>query len=193
MQLLKRNGSLVSVDDIKLTTYIKALCQYEPVLTHVEVDKVLQGCIQSFGTEVRTAEVPHVIAEVSAAMTTEHHHYSKLAGRCIVEALHKETPEKFTEFVRTLRHLFNSEFLDIVDVLGSQLDALIINYRDFQYDIFAIKTLERSYLLKHNSKIQERPQYMLMRVAVAIALGQLNAEAPTLDICLLYTSPSPRD
>ena len=89
MQLLKRNGSLVSVDDIKLTTYIKALCQYEPVLTHVDVDKVLEGCKDSFGTEVRTADVPHVIAEVSAALTTEHHHYSKLAGRCIVEALHR--------------------------------------------------------------------------------------------------------
>ena len=119
MQLLKRNGSLVSVDDIKLTAYIIALCQYEPLLTHVDVSKVLQGCKESFGTEVRTAEVPNVIAEVSAALTTEHHHYSKLAGRCIVEALHKETPQKFTEFVKLLGNLFNSEFLDIVNVLGS--------------------------------------------------------------------------
>ena len=182
MQLLKRNGSLVSVDDVKLTAYIKALCQYEPVLTHVNVNKVLQGCIQSFGTEVRTADVPHVIAEVSAALTTEHHHYSKLAGRCIVEALHKETKPKFTEFVGLLSNLFNAEFLDIVSVLNGQLDSLIVSDRDFQYDIFAIKTLQRSYLLKHEGKVVERPQYMLMRVSIAIALGQMNAEEKVLDI-----------
>lgn len=182
MQVEKRNGDIVSVDSIKLTTYINALCQYEPVLNHVNIDKVMEGCIQSFGTEVRTSEVPHVIAEVAAALTTEHHHYSKLAGRCIVEALHKETPKKFTEFVSQLGHLFNPEFLDIIEHLGPQLDALICAERDYQYDIFAIKTLERSYLLKKAGKILERPQYMLMRVSITIALGQLKADVASLDI-----------
>jgi len=181
MQVEKRNGDLVSVDDIKLTAYIKALSIYEPDLNHVNVEKVLQGCKDSFGTEVRTAEVPHVIAEVAAGMTTVHHHYSKLAGRCIVEALHKETPNTFTGFIYELSALFNSDFLNVVECLSPQLDDMIVNERDFQYDIFAIKTLERSYLLKKDNKIRERPQYMLMRVSIAIALGQLNGTDNTLD------------
>jgi len=171
MQLEKRNGDFVTASQANITSYIKNLVEYEPKLNHIDSKKLTQTVFNSLGLNMTTADIPGLIAELAAGRTTEHHQYSKLAGRACVQCLHKETPATFTESIRINASLFNESFLKCVEVLGDILDSIIVSERDYNYDIFAIKTLERSYLLKHEGKIIERPQYMLLRVSIAIALG----------------------
>ena len=173
MHLVKRNGDSVMAAEANITSYIKKLIEYEPKLNHIDSKKLAQTVFTSLGGNMSTSDVPGLIAELSAGLTTEHHHYSKLAGRACVQHLHRETPSLFSESVNINRNIFSKKFLECVDSINSNgfLDNLIVHVRDYQYDIFAIKTLERSYLLKHNDKIVERPQYMLLRVAIAISLG----------------------
>ena len=173
MKVKKRNGELANLDSVKIANYITQLVNINPILTHVNVEKLTEQVNNSFATQLQTSDIPGLIAECSAALTTEHHHYSKLAGRACIECLHKETPKTFSESVELNKDLFSKEFTTCVKMLNSSgfLDSLVKSERDYQYDIFAIKTLERSYLLKHNNKIVETPQYMLMRVSVAIGLG----------------------
>ena len=171
MQLEKRNGDFVTASQANITSYIKNLVEYEPKLNHIDSKKLTQTVFNSLGLNMTTSDIPGLIAELAAGRTTEHHQYSKLAGRACVQRLHKETPATFTESIRINASLFNENFLKCVEALGNILDGIIVSERDYNYDIFAIKTLERSYLLKHEGKIVERPQYMLLRVAVAIALG----------------------
>jgi ribonucleoside-diphosphate reductase alpha chain len=172
MQVEKRSGELVSIDNAKIRNYITHLVSISPELNHVNVAKLTEHVENSFALQLQTSAIPGLIAECSAALTTEHHHYSKLAGRACVECLHKETPKTFSESIGINEGLFNQEFVECVRVLDGFIDNMIVSQRDYQYDIFAIKTLERSYLLKHNNKIVETPQYMIMRVAVAVAIGQ---------------------
>jgi len=171
MQLEKRNGDFVTASQANITSYIKNLVEYEPKLNHIDSKKLTQTVFNSLGLNMTTADIPGLIAELAAGRTTEHHQYSKLAGRACVQCLHKETPPTFTESIRINASLFNENFLKCVEALGNILDSIIVSERDYNYDIFAIKTLERSYLLKHEGKIIERPQYMLLRVSIAIALG----------------------
>jgi len=174
MQVKKRNGELANLDNVKFRNYITQLVHITPVLNHVNVEKLVEQVGNSFASQLQTSAIPGLIAECSAARTTEHHHYSKLAGRACVECLHKETPNTFSESIEINANLFNEVFLDCVRVLNVNgfIDNMIVSQRDYQYDIFAVKTLERSYLLKHDSKIVETPQYMIMRVAIAVGLGQ---------------------
>lgn len=174
MQLEKRNGDFVTASQANITSYIKNLAEYEPKINHIDSKKLAQTVYNSLGLNMTTADIPELIAELAAGRTTEHHQYSKLAGRACVQRLHKETPATFTESIRINTSLFSENFLNCVSTIGNLLDGIIVTERDYQYDIFAIKTLERSYLLKHDGKIVERPQYMILRVAIAIALGYNN-------------------
>lgn len=180
MQVKKRNGELANLDDVKIINYITQLVNITPVLNHVNVEKLTEQVANSFASQLQTSAIPGLIAECSAALTTEHHHYSKLAGRACVECLHKETPNTFSESIDINSDLFNQAFIDCVRLLNANgfIDNMVVPQRDYQYDIFAVKTLERSYLLKHNNKIVERPQYMIMRVAIAVALGQRDEGQP---------------
>jgi len=180
MQVKKRNGELANLDDVKIRNYITQLVNINPILNHVNVEKLTEQVGNSFASQLQTSAIPGLIAECSAALTTEHHHYSKLAGRACVECLHKETPNTFSESIDINSDLFNQAFIDCVRLLNANgfIDNMVVPQRDYQYDIFAVKTLERSYLLKHNNKIVERPQYMIMRVAIAVALGQREEGQP---------------
>ena len=168
MRILKRNGTLEDVNETKITSYLTILKNKEPKLKFVDIQKVVKAVNDSISSSPKTIDIPNIIAECSAAVTTEHHHYSKLAGRAIVSSLHKETPKTFLESVKTNNHLFSNTFLESIEKYHANLNNIINSDRDYQYDIFAINTLKRSYLLKHNGTIVETPQYMLLRVAIAI-------------------------
>lgn len=170
--ITKRNGNVVDVDREKIIAFVTKLKQTTPKLTFVDVNKVVNTCMDSLSENPRTDEIPDIIAEISAALTTEHHHYSKLAGRAIINRLHKTTPKTFSESVQRNKELFSVEFVNAVTAVSDGLNAIVNAERDYQYDIFAVKTLTRSYLLKHNNIIVETPQYMLLRVAIAITLGK---------------------
>ena len=128
---------------------------------------------------VTTVELDNLAAEVAASMTTKHPDYALLAARIAVSNLHKQTKKVFTDVMQDLynchhaatnkhKPMISKEILDIVMANADKLNSAIVYDRDFAYTYFGFKTLERSYLLKMNGRVIERPQHMLMRVAVGI-------------------------
>merc|ERR1719510_2590714 len=151
---------------------------------------------------VTTVELDNLAAEIAATMTTKHPDYAILAARIVVANLHKETKKVFSEVVQDLRNIIShgrpapmiSEFhYKIIMKNADRLNSAIIYDRDFSYQYFGIKTLERSYLLKIDGKVVERPQHMLMRVAVGIHGEDIDAAIETYNMLSekLFTHASP--
>jgi ribonucleoside-diphosphate reductase alpha chain len=142
---------------------------------------------------VTTSELDNLAAEIAATMTTAHPDYAKLAARISVSNLHKNTKKSFSEVMTDLytyinprtdkkAPLLSDEVYKVIIENKDKLDSTIIYNRDFGYDYFGFKTLERSYLLKLNGKIAERPQHMLMRVSIGIHLDDLDAAIETYEL-----------
>merc|ERR1711953_1556444 len=151
---------------------------------------------------VTTVELDNLAAEIAATMTTKHPDYAILAARIVVANLHKETKKVFSEVVQDLRNIVShgrpapmiSEFhYKIIMKNADRLNSAIIYDRDFSYQYFGIKTLERSYLLKIDGKVVERPQHMLMRVAVGIHGEDIDGAIETYNMMSekLFTHASP--
>merc|ERR1719266_739533 len=154
---------------------------------------------------VTTVELDNLAAEIAATMTTKHPDYAVLAARIVVSNLHKETKKQFSEVIADLfnmKHeqtgvpipMISEKYYRIITDNAEKLDAAIVYDRDFQYQYFGFKTLERSYLLKINGKTVERPQHMLMRVAVGIHGEDIDAAIETYDMlsqkCFTHASPT---
>jgi ribonucleoside-diphosphate reductase alpha chain len=159
---------------------------------HDSVDpvKIAMRVIEGVYDGVTTTELDNLAAEVAATNAVSHPDYASLASRIAVSNLHKSTHKSFAETMHELytyidpvtganASLIADDVMDIVKDHGEFLDSTIIYDRDFNYDYFGFKTLERSYLLKLNGRIAERPQHMLMRVAVGIHKDDLDAVAET--------------
>ena len=142
---------------------------------------------------VTTSELDNLAAEIAATMTTSHPDYARLAARISVSNLHKNTKKTFSEVMTDLYEyvnprtgkkapLLSDEVYKVIMDNADELDSTIIYNRDFGYDYFGFKTLERSYLLKLNGQIVERPQHMLMRVSVGIHLDDLAAAKETYEL-----------
>jgi len=140
---------------------------------------VAQKVIAGVSPDINTSVLDQLAVETSAALTTKHPDYSVLAARLAITALHKETNKSFSETVRDLYRYVNpitgekspivsKSFYDIVMKHSDELDSAILHSRDHNFDYFGYKTLEKSYLLKINGKVAERPQYMYMRTAIQI-------------------------
>merc|ERR1711865_225886 len=186
MNVLKRNGVREPVSFDKITLRYTSLAHQEPTLSKQHVDPVMiaQKVVQGVYDGVTTSELDNLAAETSAALTTRHPDYGFLAARIAISNLQKETPASFSECVETLytyiddktgrkAPLVNDGFYETVQEHKDLLDSSIEETKDFSYDYFGFKTLERSYLLKVNGSIVERPQYMLMRVALAIHMNNI--------------------
>lgn len=154
---------------------------------------VAQKVIQGVFPGVTTIQLDELAAETAAYMTSIHPDYSTLAARICASNLHKNTRKSFSETISILYHakhpktgtsasLISSDVYSWVQENASKLDAVIVYERDFEYDYFGFKTLEKSYLLKVDGKIVERPQHMLMRTAVGIHLNDLEAAIETYDL-----------
>jgi ribonucleoside-diphosphate reductase alpha chain len=142
---------------------------------------------------VTTSELDNLAAEIAATMTTTHPDYAKLAARISVSNLHKNTKKSFSETMTDLYEyvnprtgkkapLLSDEVYKIIQKNADKLDSSIIYNRDFGYDFFGFKTLERSYLLKLNGNIVERPQHMLMRVSIGIHLDDIESALETYEL-----------
>jgi ribonucleoside-diphosphate reductase alpha chain len=178
MYVIKRDGRRESVKFDKVTARIERLCYgLDPVFVQpVEVAmKVVSGIYDG----VTTSELDNLAAETAASMTTKHPDYATLAARIAISNLHKNTLKSFSGTVKMLYQyvdpktgenasLIAKDVWKVVQANAAFLDSSIIYDRDFGYDYFGYKTLEKSYLLKLHNKIVERPQHMLMRVAVGI-------------------------
>lgn len=191
MYVLKRDGRQEPVMFDKITARVRKLCYGLNDL--VDPVKVAMRVIEGLYDGVTTSELDNLAAEIAATMTTTHPDYARLAARISVSNLHKNTKKSFSETMNDLYNyvnprteqaapLISDEVHDIIQANADFLDSTIIYNRDFGYDYFGFKTLERSYLLKINGNIVERPQHMLMRVAVGIHLDDMESVVETYEL-----------
>lgn len=191
MYVVKRDGRKEPMMFDKITARVRKLCYGLSNL--VDPVKVAMRVIEGLYDGVTTSELDNLAAEIAATMTTAHPDYAKLAARISVSNLHKNTKKSFFETMKDLYEYINprtgkkapllsDEVFKVIAENADKLDSTIIYNRDFGYDYFGFKTLERSYLLKLNGKIAERPQHMLMRVAVGIHLNDLDAAIETYEL-----------
>ena len=191
MYVVKRNGTKQPIMFDKITARIKKLC-YE-LNELVDPVKVAMKVIEGLYDGVTTSELDNLAAEQAATMTTTHPDYAKLAARISISNLHKNTKKSFSDTMTDLytyvnprtgkeSPLLSDEVYKVITDNAAKLDAAIIYSRDFNYDYFGFKTLERSYLMKLNGNIVERPQHMLMRVSVGIHIDDLDAAIETYNL-----------
>ena len=191
MYVIKRDGRKEQIMFDKITARIRKLCYGLNEL--VDPLKVAMRVIEGLYDGVTTSELDNLAAEVAATMTTAHPDYARLAARISVSNLHKNTKKTFSEVMTDLYEYINprtgkkapllsDEVYNVIQENKEVLDSTIIYNRDFGYDYFGFKTLERSYLLKLNGKIAERPQHMLMRVSIGIHLNDLEAAIETYEL-----------
>jgi hypothetical protein len=184
MLVVKRDGHRESVKFDKITARIEKLC-YGLDPQHVNPVEVAMKVINGLYDGVTTQELDVLAAEVSATMATRHPDFSRLAARIAISNLHKLTSKSFSSTMKRLyQHvdtktgqnapLISKETWKVIHEHAAELDEAIIYDRDFSYDYFGYKTLERSYLMKADGKIVERPQHLIMRVA-AVSYTHLRA------------------
>jgi ribonucleoside-diphosphate reductase alpha chain len=184
MKVKKRDGSLEEMRYDKITRRINVFCN-DLDLEYVDPTFVTLKVTQGIFDGISTTELDVLAAETAAAMATTHPDYSKLAGRLAVSNLHKTTPKKFSQSIKELysfvepktgkeSSLIDDDIHKFVLANREVLDGAINQERDFMFDYFGFKTLERSYLLKIGDRVVERPQYLYMRVAVGICNGNVN-------------------
>ena len=188
MYVVKRDGRRESVKFDKITARIKKLCYgLNPLVTP---EKVAMKVIEGLYDGVTTSELDNLAAEVAATNTITHPDYALLASRIAVSNLHKNTKKSYSETVKDLYEyidpktnekapLISDEVYSVIKKNSDVLDSTIIYDRDFRYDFFGFKTLERSYLLKLNGEVAERPQQMLMRVAIGIHTDDIDSAIET--------------
>jgi len=191
MYVIKRDGRKEQIMFDKITARVRKLCYGLNEL--VDPLKVAMRVIEGLYDGVTTSELDNLAAEIAATMTTAHPDYARLAARISVSNLHKNTKKTFSEVMEDLHTyvnprtgkdapLLSDEVYNVIMENKDKLDSTIIYNRDFGYDYFGFKTLERSYLLKLNGKIAERPQHMLMRVSIGIHLNDLDAAIETYEL-----------
>lgn len=192
MLVIKRDGRRESVRFDKITARIENLCYgLDPRYIHpIEIaKKVIDGLYDG----VTTTELDNLAAEVCASLTVKHPEYATLAARIAISNLHKTTSQSFSNTMKRMYTYINpitneNAALIAPDVYGivkqhaARLDEVIDYNRDFDYDYFGFKTLERSYLIKLDGKVVERPQHMLMRVAIGIHKEDLEAAIETYQL-----------
>ncbi|NJB82311.1 ribonucleoside-diphosphate reductase subunit alpha [Wenyingzhuangia aestuarii] len=191
MYVIKRDGHKESVMFDKITARIRKICYgLNPLVDPV---KVAMRVIEGLYDGVTTSELDNLAAEIAATLTTAHPDYAKLAARISVSNLHKNTEKSFSATMKALYEyvnprtglkspLLSDEVFNVIEKNSALLDSSIVYDRDFNYDYFGFKTLERSYLLKINGEIAERPQQMLMRVSIGIHLDDIEEAIETYNL-----------
>ncbi|KAJ3188589.1 Ribonucleoside-diphosphate reductase large subunit [Gaertneriomyces sp. JEL0708] len=203
MFVFKRDGRRERVAFDKITSRIMKLC-YGLDMNFVDPAEVAQKVIQGVYQGVTTVELDNLAAETAAYLTTKHPDYAVLAARIAISNLHKETKKQFSQVMEDLYNYVNpktgnaapmisEETYQAIQKNAERLNSAIIYDRDFNYNFFGFKTLERSYLLKIGKRVAERPQHMLMRVAVGIHGEDVEAAIETYN-CMsekYFTHASP--
>ena len=189
MLVIKRDGRKETVKFDKITARIEKL-SYGLNSDFVKTIEIAKKVIDGLYDGVSTQELDELAAETAATLTTKHPDFATLAARIAVSNLHKTTSKSFSSTMKRLytyvnpktgenASLLSKEVYGIINKNAALLDSSIIYDRDFSYDYFGFKTLEKSYLLKLDGKVVERPQHMLMRVAVGIHMDDIDSVLET--------------
>lgn len=202
MYVIKRDGRKEPVMFDKITTRIKTLCY--GLSSIIDPAKVALKVIEGIYNNVKTIDLDILASEIAATMTISHPDYAILAARIAVSNLHKNTEKTFSVVIEKLYSniniktqerapLVSDEVYKIILQNKDRLDSVIVYNRDFGYDYFGFKTLEKSYLKKINEKIVERPQHMLMRVSIGIHYDDIDSAIETYKLMSqgLFTHATP--
>lgn len=192
MEVIKRDGKKESVKFDKITARIEKLC-YALDRRFVNSIDVAKKVIEGLYDGVTTTELDNLAAETAASLTVKHPDYALLASRIAVSNLHKNTTKTFSKTMRALYECTDSrsgkssplladDVWQIIQDNAQLLDSTIIYDRDYGFDYFGFKTLEKSYLLKLNGKVAERPQHMFMRVAIGIHKNDIDNAIKTYNL-----------
>ncbi len=192
MYVHTRSGEKEPIKFDKITERINQIA-FDLDENHVDTTLITQKVIEGIYDGITTRELDQLAAETAAYLSTRHPDYSQLAGRIAVSNLHKETRGCFSENIKAMYNFVNDktgehsplvskELFDLVMANPERLDKAVKDKRDFNYDYFGFKTLERSYLLKMDGIIVERPGQMLMRVSLGIHMDDLDAAIKTYDL-----------
>ena len=181
MRVQTRNGGLEEVDFNKILDKLNCIAKMNN-LTHVEPDIIAKKTVAHIIDGISTSALDDYSAVIAADEATTHPEYLKFAGNILISSLHKETNPSCYQTWKSLSNLkdangnvyslLSEEFLNTIDKFSSQIDNIIDHKRDYELlDFFGVKTLIRSYLLKDNKVVKERPQYMFLRVAIVVNMG----------------------
>eukprot|EP01054_Gregarina_sp_Poly1_P000382 Gregarina_sp_Poly_1__381@NODE_1095_length_5109_cov_377_047997_g759_i0_p1_GENE_NODE_1095_length_5109_cov_377_047997_g759_i0NODE_1095_length_5109_cov_377_047997_g759_i0_p1_ORF_typecomplete_len840_score81_87Ribonuc_red_lgC/PF02867_15/2_7e190Ribonuc_red_lgN/PF00317_21/6_5e03Ribonuc_red_lgN/PF00317_21/9e31ATPcone/PF03477_16/1_2e15ATPcone/PF03477_16/1e04Ly6_related/PF06579_12/0_087_NODE_1095_length_5109_cov_377_047997_g759_i024534972 len=190
MYVINRHGEAEDVSFDKILTRIASLAKGLHPL--VNPTKVAQAVINGMFSGISTSELDNLAAQTCAYMAATHPDFSKLAARISVSNLHKNTKDDFVAVIEDLylyhdnqgrnASLIAKDVYDFVIANSEELNKIISYDRDFEFDYFAFKTLERSYLLRMKGKIVERPQHLFLRVSCGIHCGDLNKVRETYEL-----------
>lgn len=203
MNVLKRNGTVEQVKFDKISSRIRKQT-YGLNEDYVDYFEVAKKVISGLYDGVSSAELDQLSAETSASMITTHPDYAKLAARIAITSLYKDVPKEFSVVAKNLYEYINPKTGEkaglisdttyaSIEKYSAELNAMIVHDRDFNFDYFGYKTLEKSYLLKTNGKPAETPQHMYMRVSVGIWGDNLEMVQKTYDMLSqgLFTHATP--
>ena len=192
MYVIKRSGKQEKIHFDKITSRIHKL-SYGLRVDYMDLIAISQKVIQGIYPGVTTTELDNLAAETAASFTTRHPDFATLAARIAVSNLHKNTQKSFSATADLLYNyidpktgesapLLSEDVYKVIQENAEQIDSAIIYDRDYHFDYFGFKTLERSYLLKLNGQIAERPQHLFMRVALGIHQSDIEAAIETYDL-----------
>ncbi len=203
MYVITRSGDKEPIKFDKITERIMALT-FDLDKTIVDPMLIAKKVIEGIFDGITTKELDNLAAETAAYLSTKHPDYSTLAGRIAVSNLHKETKGCFSENIKSMYNYINpktnvhaplvsKELYDVVLQNAEMLDKTVVDKRDFNYDYFGFKTLEKSYLLRMDGKIVERPGQMLLRVSLGIHLTDIESAIKTYHLMSekFFTHASP--
>jgi ribonucleoside-diphosphate reductase alpha subunit len=192
MKVIKRTGRHEEVSFDKITARLRKL-SYGLDTQYVNIIDIARKVIMGLYDGVTTTELDNLAAETAATMATVHPDYALLAARVAVSNLHKETEKSFHKVVHALYNYIDPKTGDRAGLIGDdtykivmkykdRLDSAIIFDRDFEFDYFGFKTLERSYLMRMEGQVVERPQHLFMRVAIGIHGEDIDAAIETYNL-----------
>jgi ribonucleotide reductase alpha subunit len=193
LYVVKRDGRRQVSDESKIKIRLQRLAKMEPVLDSINIDEVLTKTVKGLKHAIKTSQIDELAAENAAYMATDDPQYTDFSSRILISNLHKDTPKTFSEAVekqyayiepRTGRHspLVSKEFRKLVKANSAIINDMIVHERDYTFDFFGYRTLEKSYLKKIDGKICDRPQYMYMRVALALHDNDFDRVRETYDM-----------
>jgi ribonucleoside-diphosphate reductase alpha chain len=192
MEVVKRDGRTEPVKFDKITARIEKLC-YSLNRNYVDPVQIAMKVINGIYNGVTTIELDNLAAEICATLATVHPDYAILAARIAISNLQKNTVKSFSRTMKKLYEyidpktgenagLISEETYQVAKKYANELNSAIIYDRDFNYDYFGFKTLERSYLLRMDNQVVERPQHMIMRVAIGIHGEDIEAALETYNL-----------
>jgi ribonucleotide reductase alpha subunit len=191
MYVLKRNGKREAISFDKILKRIKSLGKHFN-LQHIIFAQLAIKVIDQLYDNIQTTKIDELTAEQCASMSSIHPDYTKLASAIVVSNLHKNTSNCYYETTKKLYdyrdsnnnsfRLIKSSIMEIIETHKDSINAMIDYERDYFFDYFGFKTLERAYLMRCNKVIVERPQHLIMRVAITIHGSNMEKVKETYDL-----------